>query len=88
MSTPSEESDLTRRLTDEGGAEAARQRWLAAVAADPRVNDSHRAAAEVLASSVTVPDEHAAAADELVTFGFLFANENGSYAAVFPPGQW
>ena len=48
MSTPSDEADVTRRLTeDASGAEEARRRWLAEVTADPRLTDGHRVVAEI-----------------------------------------
>ena len=87
MSTPSDEAHVTRRLTeDASGAEAARRQWLAGVTADPRLTDGHRVAAEILARTDRAPDEHIAAADELAQWGYLTANEDGSYAANLPPG--
>ena len=87
MSTPSDEVDVTRRLTeDASGAEDGRRRWLAEVTADPRLTDGHRVVAEVLAHTDRAPDEHIAAADELAQWGFLTANGDGSYAATLPPG--
>jgi hypothetical protein len=67
------------------GAERARQQWLDKVRAHAEVTDRHYAAAEVLAHTTEAPDEHRAAADDLVRIGFLSKNPDGTYAAL---DQW
>ncbi|MGP4058630.1 hypothetical protein ACTWP6_28030 [Mycobacterium sp. 4D054] len=75
---------------DTDNEDAARQRWLAAVAEDSRTEERHRAAAEVIAHRPEVPEEHLAAAEELVQMGLAWRNElDGafSYTPIDPAGK-
>lgn len=75
---------------DPTNTDDARQRWLSAVAEDPRTQPQHCAAAEVLAHEPQVPDEHVAAAEELVQMGLAWRNElDGelSYTPIDPAGK-
>ncbi|MGE2729909.1 hypothetical protein ACQI4F_10545 [Mycolicibacterium vaccae] len=85
MSAPSHD-----HTEDPENQAAERQRWLSAVAEDPRTESHHQAAAEVLAHEPSVPDEHLAAADELVQMGLAWRNElDGelSYTPIDPAGK-
>lgn len=75
---------------DPDNEDAVRQRWLSAVAEDSRTEPHHCAAAEVLAHDPQVPDEHVAAAEELVQMGLAWRNElDGvlSYTPIDPAGK-
>jgi hypothetical protein len=62
-------------------AEEARQEFLKRVQEHPQTDERHYAAAEVLAHSETVPDEHVEAADELAQLGLVQKRPDGSYFA-------
>lgn len=75
---------------DTDNQDTARQRWLSAVAEDPRTDARHSAAAEVIAHRPQVPDEHLAAAEELVQMGLAWKNEldgEFSYTPIDPAGK-
>lgn len=66
------------------GADATRQEWLQQVREYPEATERHVAAAEVMARSERVPEEHAEASDDLARWGFAIKNASGTYAAVIP----
>ncbi|MGE2735449.1 hypothetical protein [Mycolicibacterium vaccae] len=85
MSAPSQNP-----TEDPDNQAAERLRWLSAVVEDPRTEARHHAAAEVLAHEPSVPDEHLAAADDLVQMGLAWRNEldgEMSYTPIDPAGK-
>ena len=70
--------------------DAARQRWLTAVAQDSRTDERHLAAAAVIAHHPEVPEQHRPAADDLVVMGLAWRNEidgGFSYTPIDPAGK-
>jgi hypothetical protein len=66
--------------------EEQRQAWARMVEERTGGSERHRAAAEAILENTLVPDEHVAAADELVGLNLSFPrNQNGTYAANFHP---
>ncbi|MEW5811455.1 MAG: hypothetical protein AB1925_18595 [Actinomycetota bacterium] len=75
---------------DTDNEDSARQRWLSAVAEDSRTEARHLAAAEVIAHRPQMPEEHLAAAEELVQMGLAWKNVldgESSYTPIDPAGK-
>ncbi|MBB2993667.1 hypothetical protein FHR72_005178 [Mycolicibacterium iranicum] len=90
MSESSESADVEAVPEDTDNEDTARQRWLAAVAEDSRTEARHLSAAEVMAHRPELPDEHLAAAEELVQMGLAWKNEldgEFSYTPIDPAGK-
>ncbi|MCP2626515.1 hypothetical protein NLB33_27095 [Mycolicibacterium smegmatis] len=66
------------------GADETRQKWLQQVREHPEATERHILAAEVMAHSEHVPEEHVEASDDLARWGFAIKNPGGTYAAVIP----
>ncbi|ADU00894.1 hypothetical protein Mspyr1_43370 [Mycolicibacterium gilvum Spyr1] len=82
--------EMTDAPEDTDNEDTARQRWLSAVAEDSRTDQRHLAAAEVLAHRAELPEEHLAAADDLVVMGLAWRNEidgEFSYTPIDPAGK-
>jgi len=87
-SPESPRADAVQEDTD--NEDAARQRWLSAVGEDPRTEARHLSAAEVMAHRTELPDEHRAAAEELVQMGLAWKNGfdgEFSYTPIDPGGK-